>query len=205
MSKHSKDGFGLAVVVVAWTLFGAACAKESSSENAGSPVSEVPPATSTAGPGGRLQWTAPDGWVEERPSSSMRRAQFRVPGVEGDADAEAVVFYFGPGQGGDVEANVNRWLQQFTGADGGPSSDSSVRDLEVSGLGILRVETRGTYDGGMRMGAGPSGPFPGYMLLGAIAQGPDSNWFFKLTGPEGTVTANAEAFDAWIGSLAVSE
>ena len=29
-------------------------------------------------------------------------------------DAETVVFYFGPGQGGGVESNIARWAGQFT-------------------------------------------------------------------------------------------
>jgi hypothetical protein len=39
------------------------------------------------------------------------------------------------------------------------------------------------------------------MLLGAVAQGPDANWFFKLTGPEATLTEHREAFRQMIQSL----
>jgi hypothetical protein len=39
------------------------------------------------------------------------------------------------------------------------------------------------------------------MLLGAIAQGPDANWFFKFTGPAGTVRAQRAAFEGMIRSL----
>ncbi len=40
-----------------------------------------------------------------------------------------------------------------------------------------------------------------YMLLGAIARGPDANWFFKLTGPRATVAGQREAFRGMIESL----
>jgi hypothetical protein len=53
----------------------------------------------------------------------------------------------------------------------------------------------------MGMGAAASGEQPGYMLLGAVAEGPDANWFFKLTGPEITVEAQRAAFDGMIQSL----
>lgn len=42
----------------------------------------------------------------------------------------------------------------------------------------------------------------GFKLLGAIAAGPDSNWSFKLTGPEDTVEANQQACEeVLVGSL----
>jgi hypothetical protein len=52
------------------------------------------------------------------------------------------------------------------------------------------------------MGSGPTGPErPNYMLLGAIAQGPDANWFFRATGPRATLEAQRAAFDGLIRSL----
>jgi hypothetical protein len=42
----------------------------------------------------------------------MRRAQYKVPGPAGAG--ECVVFYFGPGQGGDAQSNAERWASQFT-------------------------------------------------------------------------------------------
>ena len=53
-----------------------------------------------------LTWTPPSDWVAETPSSSMRRAQYRIAGPGGPA--ECAVFYFGPGQGGDAKANAAR-------------------------------------------------------------------------------------------------
>jgi hypothetical protein len=38
-------------------------------------------------------------------------------------------------------------------------------------------------------------------LLGAVAPGPDANWFFKLTGPDKTVTAQRDAFIGMVKSL----
>ena len=55
---------------------------------------------------------------------------------------------------------------------------------------VLVIEVTGTYVGGM---GGPDGAQkPGYMLLGAVAAGPDANWFFKLTGPQATVETQIE-------------
>ena len=48
----------------------------------------------------------PASWQREQPSSSMRLAQFRLPG---EPEAHLVVYFFGAGQGGTVEMNVARW------------------------------------------------------------------------------------------------
>ncbi len=149
-----------------------------------------------------LAWTVPEGWTELTPSSAMRKAQYRVPGPGGDA--ECVVFYFGPGQGGDAGANARRWVGQFNAPDGGPAgSAAKVTERDVGGIGVTLVEVSGTYVGGMGPAMGGGEPRPGQMLLGAIAPGPGANWFFKLLGPEETVDASRDAFLALIDSLRV--
>lgn len=163
------------------------------------PPGVPPPAPgSGTGPSG-LTWTAPKGWVAEQPSSSMRRAQYRIPGPGGDG--ECVVFYFGPGQGGDAESNANRWADQFTQADGSSARKLlKTRKLDVNGIAVVLTEVTGTYRGGMP--GGPAAPErPNYMLLGAIARGPDANWFFKATGPRQTIEATRAAFEAMVRSL----
>jgi hypothetical protein len=133
----------------------------------------------------------------------MRKAQYRIPGEAGDA--ECVVFYFGPGQGGDARANAERWAGQFTQPDGRASTEvMKTESLDVNGLNVMWVEVKGTYKASPMMG-GSAEPNPGYMLFGAIASGPDANWFFKLTGPEATVEANRSAFDAMVRSLQIAE
>jgi hypothetical protein len=146
----------------------------------------------------------PDGWVVEQPSTTLRLAQYRVPGSGGDA--ECIVFYFGPGQGGDPMANARRWAGQFRQPDGSPSLDRmTMSDLDSSSVPVRLVEITGTYDGGMTMTAAPPEEKPGYMLLGAIAQGADAPWFFKLTGPEATVRAERDSFIRMMRSLRVGE
>jgi hypothetical protein len=39
------------------------------------------------------------------------------------------------------------------------------------------------------------------MLLGAIARGPDANWFFRATGPRATLEAQRAGFERMIRSL----
>ena len=150
---------------------------------------------------GGLSWTRPAEWQAETPSSGMRQAQYRVGGAAGDA--ECVVYYFGAGEGGDAQANAERWAGQFTRADGSPAP-LKTSSLKAGGADVLMVEVEGTYHGGPTMGDTAPKPRGDSMLLGAIAKGPDANWFFKFTGPAATVRAQRAAFDGMIRSLKAS-
>lgn len=146
-----------------------------------------------------IMWTPPGGWAVDKPASTMRRAQYRLPGPGGEG--ECVVFYFGPGQGGDARSNADRWASQFKQPDGRPpSAVVTTRKFSVGGLSVLWVETSGTYVSGMP-GGPPGTDRPGYMLLGAIVEGPDANWFFKATGPRETLAAQRGAFEGMIRSI----
>ncbi|HQR57119.1 MAG TPA: hypothetical protein PLW72_14110 [Burkholderiaceae bacterium] len=149
---------------------------------------------------GGLTWTAPPEWKSqgERP---MRAATYSIPAAKGDAEpAELAVFYFGQGSGGGVDANVKRWIEQFQKADGtSAAKDAKVKKEKIAGLPATAVEVKGTYLGGSMMG--PSTPKPGYRLLGAIVEGPGGNVFFKLTGPEKTVTAAEKPFRKMLDGL----
>lgn len=160
-----------------------------------------PHGQAAAAASGHLTWTAPQGWIEEPPKSSMRMAQYRLPASPGDKeDGECVVYYFGAGQGGDVKSNLDRWASQFTGPGTNAPKFSTAK---AGGLTIDRAEVRGTYTPSpMAMGGGPEPqPKANYMLLGAIVPGPDANWFFKCTGPEKTMEANRPGFDALLASI----
>jgi hypothetical protein len=157
-------------------------------------VPPPPPGTGTGATG--MTWTVPAGWIEVPPTSNMRRAQYRVPGSAGDG--EGVVFYFGPNQGGDPESNAARWASQFRQPDGSDSmAVLKTEQIDVGGIPVLLVEVSGTYSNLMVSDE----EMPGHRLLGAIAQGPDANWFFKLTGPEATIDEQRASFDALVQSL----
>ncbi|MBT6710180.1 MAG: hypothetical protein HOB22_00530, partial [Candidatus Marinimicrobia bacterium] len=71
---------------------------------------------------GRLQAKVPKDWKKEQPSSSMRIAQFRFSGNDGDG--ELVVF---SGIGGSIDANLNRWYGQFKSETENSVSESAIR------------------------------------------------------------------------------
>jgi hypothetical protein len=151
---------------------------------------------------GGLTWTAPKPFVARTPKSSMRAAEY---GIEGDAQSELTVFYFGADQGGGVEANMNRWIGQFKQADG---SDAVAQRGErtVNNMSVATVEATGNYGGGMAApGAPPPAAIENAGLLGAIAKGPEGSVFFKLVGPRATLDGARPAFDQLIESLRKAE
>lgn len=162
-------------------------------------VIPTPPPGSGSGTSA-VTWTVPEGWVEEEPSSIMRKAQYVVGGS--GTEAECAVFYFGPGQGGGPEANALRWADQFSHPDGRTGRDvAEMMPMSVGGLDVLTVEVVGTFNPGLPFAARPTESLENHMLLGAIVEGPDANWFFKCTGPEETLAANRDAFRSLIGSV----
>ena len=101
-------------------------------------------AESTAG----LHWTAPPGWTSQGPQP-MRTVTYTISAAAGDHDnGECGVYLFGTGQGGSIDANIERWKSQFRApdgkpavakvADGGPPGlrlPPSIRPARYSGMG----------------------------------------------------------------------
>lgn len=167
----------------------------------------APSATPGAPTAGGVRWEVPDAFVTERPASSMRAAQYRVPRASGDdQDAQITVFYFGPGQGGAVQDNIDRWVGQVTQPDGRPSSEVARTDRRtVNGMQVTTVTVEGRLGGGGMPGMPPTPSIENGQLLGAIVEGPNGPVFFKMTGPTATVTAARGAFDELIGSFRAAE
>lgn len=132
---------------------------------------------------GGLTWKAPAAWKADAPRP-MRAATYKIAAAKGDTDeAELAVFYFGEGQGGGIDANIERWVGQITNPT--PAKPTPKKE-KIAGLDVTQVEVEGTYGGGM----GPmaqGAPKTGYKLVGAIVEGPKGAVFFKLTGPKKTV------------------
>lgn len=146
-----------------------------------------------------LKWTPPSGWKSSG-TTSMRAATYPVTPVSGDREgAECVVYFFGAGQGGGVQANIERWEGQFK-APGGKPAPAKVNKISIHGLPVTTIDVSGAYTG---MG-GPTSAAPtvnDYRLLGAIIEGPSGNVFIKFTGPSKTMAANQPKFQQLLDSF----
>ncbi len=149
-----------------------------------------------------VAWVAPQGWVEEAPASSMRKAQYRLPLADGDTeDAAVLVFYF-KGEGGGVESNINRWTSWFVQPDGRPSMEAAtVATSEVNGLKQTVVDVSGTYLFKSRPMATTSTEKPGFRMLGAVVEVESGPWFVRCIGPEKTVAKWEGSFQSFMGSF----
>lgn len=133
----------------------------------------------------------------------MRLATYEIPSVEGDKEkGELAISTFG-GDGGGVAPNLERWVGQF---------DAEGREVTIK-KGVVGDNTYHVADisGTYQKSVGPpmlrkTTPAKGYRMLGMIVQIKDKGvYFLKLTGPDATVKAQAEALRAAIGAKSEGE
>ena len=152
---------------------------------------------------GELRYKTPEGWVSEKPGSSMRAAQYKLPKAEGDTeDASLVLYYFGSDQGGSVRDNFDRWISQIQQPDGKSSTDKAkMETLTPNGLKVTMIDVTGTYTAETSPGSGVRLNKPNYRLRGAVVETPKGNYYIKLVGPEKTVNRWNEAFMEYVKSF----
>ena len=149
----------------------------------------------------KLKFTVPKSWMSEPPTSNLRLAQWKIPAVAGDTDATE--FYITPPIGGTNRQNIDRWIGMFV-ADG--RTLKMTKGTSPHGEYVF-VELSGTYlksEGPMVLGK--KKPVEGYRMYGVILTVKDGgNYFMRLTGPDMTVTAQADAIRASFGAKASGE
>jgi hypothetical protein len=163
---------------------------------------QLPPAHPPIADAGGVAFTAPAGWVSEKPSSAMRKAQFKLPRQGADADdAKLVVYFFGKDQGGPVEDNLMRWAGEYEQPDGRKSADVMARSTrKVAGMDVAEMDVSGTCVAETAPGSGERVRKEGWRTLAAIVQSPNGNYFVKLMGPAGTIAYWEPSFRAYISS-----
>lgn len=156
----------------------------------------LPSPGSADGSAGGIHWTVPAGWQTGAPQP-MRAASYTIPAVPGAEAGGCGVFFFGKGQGGGVEDNLQRWVSQFEGASAPKKSEQ-----KINGLTVHRIDLSGTY-------LAPSGPNmqsqgkkPGWRLIGAIVEAPDGLVFFKSVGPAATMQKAQAQVEEMLKSIA---
>ncbi|HJZ89131.1 MAG TPA: hypothetical protein VKN99_28365 [Polyangia bacterium] len=152
-----------------------------------------------------LSARTPAEWQEAKVTSPMRVKQFTLPRTAGDkADAELIIFFFGPGGGGDAESNVARWKSMFEPPAGKSiEAVTKVQTFKVGKVLVTYLDVSGTYLFKVR----PVDPSltaekrPGHRMIGVVFESPQGPYFMRLVGPEKTVTHYKGGFDAWLKSF----
>ncbi len=149
---------------------------------------------------GALRFEAPGTWTKVQPRINFIESEFSIPKEEGDPKNGRLTIM---GAGGTIEANIERWQDQFGGAE------ATTEEMEVAGFNTHMVDIQGTYIDSV---GGPFNPNAkkvereNYRMVAAIIQaGPNGNYFVKFYGPANTVEQNLEGFKAMVMGLTVGE
>jgi hypothetical protein len=147
---------------------------------------------------GGLKSTPPASWKEVPTTSPMRLKQWSLPGKKGDA--ELVVFFFGQGQGGGAQANLDRWKQQFEPPAGKTVDQvAKVSTAKISTAKATILDIRGTYlFKASPMSPAPAEPRPDHRMVAVQLETASGSYYLKLVGPAGTVEQHKKAFDGWL-------
>lgn len=147
---------------------------------------------------GKLATEAPKDWKQEQPRVRIIAYEFSVP-AEGDDEKDGRFTVMAAG--GSLDANIDRWVGQFTQPDGGSTKDrTKTEQIKVGGNDVHVVDISGTY----KDQAGPFAPAvsrANYRMLAAIVVTPEANFFLKFYGPQKTVAKNEKAFMSMVKGL----
>jgi len=135
-------------------------------------------------------WKTPKGWTKGR-ERSMRIVTLHP---EGNKDAQCYIAMMG-GDGGGLDNNVNRWLDQVGAPPRKPAEISSLPTIDMLGAKGVLIESYGNFSGigaEAKKGAG---------LLGIVCLLQGRAVFVKFIGPADLVKREKENFVAFSRSL----
>jgi hypothetical protein len=139
-----------------------------------------------------LKFVTPAGWKSADAARPMSAGSLVK---ESDPKIEAMFYHFPGGQGGDIEANLNRWVGQFA-ADPEPKLERET--IKAGDKEITLATITGTYKGST-MRPEPV-PLENHVTYAAIVPGPQGNVFIRLNATKAT----AETVKADFKTLAAS-
>ena len=94
---------------------------------------------------GKILLTAPEAWVRKTPRVRFIEHEFAVPASKGDTEDGRVTVM---GAGGTVEANLDRWIAQFSQPDGSDTKNlvpEADRKKTIAGVEVHFIDLTGTY------------------------------------------------------------
>jgi hypothetical protein len=178
-------------------LLGCACGEPESAGHASASSGASARHADSEDYAGGIAWHVEPPLVPHASASAMRAAEYAV---SDHPEATLAVFHFGQGQGGSVDDNIDRWVDQFSQPDGRSSRDvAAISRREAGGLPVTLVDVSGSFSG-MR-GSDETVTASSQRMLGAIVEGPEGLVFFKLIGPADVVGTAASAFEEMVASI----
>jgi hypothetical protein len=191
------------VLAIATCLACGKPASEPSAEQQSSTSSELSSRAEFAPSGKTREETAeglvmvvPEEWTRAPGRSSMRKAEFVLPGAGGEA---RLVLYRFEGGAGSAAQNIDRWRSQI---EVKPGEEPKTSELEANGLRITSVEAHGRFLGQSMPGMPAQPPIDDARLLAAAIEGSGDPYYFKLVGPTATIDPWIPAWTDMLGKLA---
>jgi len=152
---------------------------------------------------GGVELTFPENWQRKPPENRIVEYEFAAPASEGEKDPGRVTVM---GAAGSIDANIERWIGQFSQPDGGDTHKvAKIKESKIGGVDVHVVDISGTYKDNRGPFSGiPAVERPKYRMLAAIISGKKGNYFVKFYGGQQTVSDNEKAFQKMIDSLKVN-
>jgi len=142
---------------------------------------------------GPLRFDRPETWHWVKPSGAFRTAQLEKKAPDGTL--LVITFsHFPAGEGGSVQANIDRWISQFIQTTGTPDVVSHA----APGCPFTLVRILGTMKGGVP--GGPPKDLPQALLRGAILEAEGELVMVKLAGPASAVRSGEKDFEALVSA-----
>jgi len=144
---------------------------------------------------GPLLFDRPEDWKWVKPEGSFRVAQLEKAGPSRSLVVMAFSRFPG-GTGGSVQANVDRWIRQFSQT----SAPAEVQELKGKSCPVTMVKIRGSLKGGLP--GGPEKEIQDALLLGAIFEAEGELIVVKVAGSATTVASEEKSFSAMVAAAA---
>ncbi len=148
-----------------------------------------PPAGAGTQSGGGFTFDAPAGWTRE--DRAVRAVNFRL-GASGESECYVTVL---GGDGGGLEANLNRWQSQLGLTALTQAEIESLRRVVVLGAETPLFEGYGSFSGMGGTDRSSAG------MLGTVSLLQGHSVFIKMVGPETEIRAERENFLRFAQSL----
>lgn len=153
-----------------------------------------------------IELQIPSSWTATPPASAMRAGEWKISSKSKEIEAgEFVIFYFGVGQGGDAQSNINRWKSQVTNPQGAPAA-SEISTQKVGTLQLTQIRSSGTYTGMSALAGVPPVTKNNYGFIGVVVEGgPEGSLFLRATGPEGLIQSQIPLIQKMLQTLKIKK
>ncbi len=144
-----------------------------------------------------VEMKIPDSWKPQTPANPMRVAQIEWPAAPAHPEPpQLIVFWFGPNEGGTVDANLQRWRGQFE-----QPGDGETSRFRTDLASVTLLDKAGTFKQQPSMMSPEYTPRPNWRMLAAVVEIEGGPFFFRAVGPDASVTAQRDALHAALRSM----